>query len=369
MPARANYILSIRIFICLLFAHTILSAQKKVVEKPILYGIYNNDSSFETRIIPIYSSGIKSNDQALSKGFHLPANGHNSNSNEWYGSATLAADPGSGLLFYASKELDKQSFWAISKTGKHFNLNPGKTDLTGHSLTKMAMGPDGFVYALSTCLRDKNATSGKETILVRFKACVSPGCSQFEILGHVPSGGQYRNANAYSGDIAFSASGDMYIFGTTINPLINYYTGSLIYKLPASQLKKPVKHNRELEIQFVGQVKGMGKELGMDSVIITGVAFEPSGDFVLATVDKYTQKRVLFYRGSAIGPVTIVYPVFTALEAPPGFVISDLASVYRPTVNINRKQNGEEDMHKSISAVQNMDAYIKLTTYNAGSQK
>jgi hypothetical protein len=95
----------------------------------------------------------------------------------------------------------------------------------------MAMGPDGYVYALSTCLRSKNSTIGKETVLVRFKACTSPGCSQFELLGHISSTSQYRNADTYSGDIAFSSSGDMYIFGTTIDPIVNYYTGALIYRI------------------------------------------------------------------------------------------------------------------------------------------
>jgi hypothetical protein len=369
MSSCNKYILCIRIVCCLIFAHTSLSAQKRTVETPLLYGIFNNDSSLETRIIPIFSSGLTTSDLALSKGFQLPANDNTSFSNEWYGSAALAADPGSGLLFYASKELEKQSFWAISKTGKHFSLNPGKIDLTGHSLTKMAMGPDGYVYALSTCLRNKNSTSGKETILVRFKACTSPGCSQFELLGHISSGSQYRNADTYSGDIAFSASGDMYIFGTTIDPIVNYYTGALIYRIRASELKLPVKRNRTLDIQFVGQVKGMGREMGMDSVIITGAAFEPSGDFVLATIDKYVQKRVRFYKGSSMGPVTNVYPVFTELTTPPGFVISDLASVYRPTVTINRKQSSQENLNMSASSIQNVDEYIKLTTFNTGSKK
>ena len=133
----------------------------------------------------------------------------------WYGSATLAADPGSGLFFYASKSLQSQSFWAVSTKGKPIKLSQGNKQLNGHCLTKMAMGPDGYVYALSTGLRTQDANGRTETLLIRFKGCGTPGCSRVEIMGYVPAGKKYRNSNTYSGDIAFSANGDLYIFGTS----------------------------------------------------------------------------------------------------------------------------------------------------------
>ena len=54
---------------------------------------------------------------------------------------------------------------------------------------------------------------------------------------------------------------------------------------------------RALDIEYIGRLKGMGIEAGMDSVIITGVAFEPGGDFILSAMDKYTESKICFYRG------------------------------------------------------------------------
>ncbi|MGL6268036.1 MAG: hypothetical protein ACRC2O_08915, partial [Chitinophagaceae bacterium] len=225
--------------------------------------------------------------------------------------------------------------------------------------------PDGYVYALSTSLRSSRLNAKNETVLIRFKACKTPGCTMVEKLGYLPADKQYSNSNTYSGDIAFSANGDLYIFGTSIETLINYYTGSMIYRIPFRELNRPYSKDRELDIEYIGRVKGMGRDMGMDSVIITGAAFEPGGDFILSTMDKNSQSQIGFYRGKIMGDITQVYPVTLNFTAPKGFVISDLASVYRPPVKRAARISQTGDMNHTMSSNPPMESYLKLTTFSS----
>lgn len=365
MPGIAAYHFLISIICCLSLLPTCINAQHKADKSTVLYGIFNNDSTFETRIVPIYGADMNGGLRESFKEFRIPPDSTGNNSSLWYGSATLAADQASGLFFYASKTLESQSFWAVTPQGKRIKLSQGKNQLDGHCFTKMAMGPDGYVYALSTSLRGSRSNGSTETLLIRFKACNTPGCSRVEMLGFLPTGKQYRNSNTYSGDIAFSLNGDLYIFGTSIETLVNYYTGSMIYRIPGGELNKPYSKGRALEIEYIGRMKGMGHEMGMDSVIITGAAFEPGGDFILSTMDKYSQSKIEFYRGKIMGDITQVYPVSLNFTTPKGFVISDLASVYRPPVKRSDRipQNGE--INNAASSNPPLESFIKLTTFYA----
>lgn len=188
MASISAYHFLIRIIGCLFFIPIVIFAQPKADKATVLYGIFNNDSTLETQILPIHEANFNGGIRQGFNEFKVPIDLPGNASSMWYGSATLAADPGSGLFFYASKSLQSQSFWAVSTKGKPIKLSQGNKQLNGHCLTKMAMGPDGYVYALSTGLRTQDANGRTETLLIRFKGCGKPGCSRVEIMGYVPAG-------------------------------------------------------------------------------------------------------------------------------------------------------------------------------------
>ena len=105
------------------------------------------------------------------------------------------------------------------------------------------------------------------------------------------------------------------------------------YKIASADLKQ--KNNKAvIPIKYIGDIAGMGVQTGIDSTIITGVAFQNDGSFVLSAIDKYTNTRVHFYRGSSISNTTKVLPVNLGYDLPPGFVISDLTSFSHPVVKV-----------------------------------
>ncbi|MGL6269475.1 MAG: hypothetical protein ACRC2O_16195, partial [Chitinophagaceae bacterium] len=140
MPGIAIYHYLISIIISLLLFTTDIVAQNQAVKSSVLYGIFNNDSTFETRIVPINGAAMNGGVPGDFKEFRIPPDSTGNTSSLWYGSATLAADPGSGLFFYASKTLESQTFWAVNKQGKRIKLSQEKNLLDGHCFTKMAMG-------------------------------------------------------------------------------------------------------------------------------------------------------------------------------------------------------------------------------------
>jgi hypothetical protein len=359
-----RYTIYIQLCCFFLFFNTYSKAQKKIVNtSSALYGIFNNDLTLETRIIPIYNSDLNEIPSGVSNGFQILSNMDFSISSEWNGSATLAADPRSGLFFYASKSTEQQQIWAISSFGTKTSLNKETNQLSGHSLTKMAMGPDGYVYALSTCIESRKRGEEKETLLIRFKACNSPGCTKIENLGYISGKSGFGNTLVYSGDIAFSATGDLFIFGTELDSTINYYKGAHIYKITSAELKQ-TSMAKSIRIENMGLIAGMGVQTGIDSTIVTGVAFEQGGSFILSTVDKYTGSRVHFYRGIIQREITWVKPLELRCDIPVGFKITDLASFIMPPVNILASKKPVIEKITTNPIVENWEKHVTITKFN-----
>jgi hypothetical protein len=323
-----------------------------------LYGIFNNVSTLETRIVPIINDLKIQLTKTENAGFSIPDERNAFPGNEWYGSASLAGDPRTGQLFYADKSGTSISLWGISTKGKHAKINAPVKNIKGYCFTKMAMSPDGYVYAISTKIDGQNLSDDRETLVIRFKPCNNPGCTSIETIGYIPGKGGFKNSLTYSGDMAFSAAGDLFLFGTELDTAINYYKGAHIYKISANQIKKKEKPSI-ISIQYIGQIAGMGVKTGIDSTVITGVAFEQNGSFVIAAMDKYTGTRVHFYRGKSLSEITDVAPVQFGYNMPPGFVISDLASFNLPVIAIKTmaksnkinqgKKNEENDWEKLVT--------------------
>lgn len=355
-----------QIILCLvvIFIHQTLFAQTSMRHSTLqLYGIFNNPSTLETRIAPIFAEDNYQNINATAESFFIPDEKNNIVGTEWYGSATLAGDPRSGKLFYADKSAETPALWSVSPGGKHVKLNHEYQALAGHCLTKMAMGPDGYVYAISTGLKSGDQASTKKALVIRFKCCDKPGCTTVETLGYLSGKNGYLNALTYSGDMAFSAKGDLFLFGTEIDTTINYYKGAHIYKI-ASGVMQTGKKPGPIPIEYLGQIEGMGVKAGIDSTIITGVAFEPGGSFILSTLDKYTGSRVHFYKG-IIGAVnTIVKPVQLNYNMPAGFVISDLASFSLPVVNLPLKKNMAVEIPILQGTTDNWEKNVTITRFN-----
>lgn len=358
-----RFIFYIQLICCFLFFETVSKAQNKSDNATILYGIFNNEKTLETRIIPIYNSDIKAITQDLPKGFQISDANNFSPSPEWYGSATLAADPGTGLFFYASKSIEQQQVWAISQNGKQTNLSQETRKLSGHSLTKMAMGPDGYVYALSTGMESHVEGEGKKTMLIRFKACKNPGCSKIENIGFISEKGGFRNSLIYSGDMAFSNTGDLFLFGSEIDTTINYYKGGHIFKIASKDLKLPSKA-KSIQIEYMGQIAGMGVKTGIDSTIVTGVAFNRDGSFILSTIDKYSGSRIHFFHGKIQREVTYVKPLDLLYKIPDGFKVSDLASFALPSVNILASRNSTKEKSAAIPLADNWEKNVTITKFN-----
>lgn len=342
-----------------LFLHYFIAAQPSVKEHTTqLYGIFNNAETLETRIVPVYNAGIKIAIDSQAVGFQIPEEKFARTVGEWYGSASLAGDPRTGQFFYANKSGESPALWMLSSVGAHTRLIAPLKELQGHCFTKMAMGPDGFIYAISTGLNLSDLRGERETLVVRFKPVNTRKSEPVEVVGYISGKEGYHNVSTYSGDMAFSASGDLFIFGSALDTTINYYTGAHIFKIASADLKQK-NFKADIPIKYIGDIAGMGVQTGIDSTIITGVAFQDDGSFVLSAIDKYTNTRVHFYRGSSISNTTKVFPVNLGYDLPPGFVISDLTSFSHPVVKvINHKKPAnakvitkvpENDWEKSVT--------------------
>ena len=312
----------------------------------------------ETRIVPIFNVGIEMATNNHVAGFQIPEEKFSRSVSEWYGSASLAVDPRTGQFFYANKSRESSALWMVSASGEHEKLIAPVKNLQGHCFTKMAMGPDGYVYAISTGLGQNDLRGEKETLVVRFKPADSQVSGTVEVVGYISIKDGYHNVTTYSGDMAFSAAGDLFIFGTALDTAINYYTGAHIFKIASADLRQ-TKNKTPVPIKYIGDISGMGVQTGIDSTIITGVAFQSDGSFVLSAIDKYTNTRVHFYRGTTLSNTTQVSPVKLDYDLPPGFVISDLTSFSHPVVRViqqkkpaNTKitaQVPENDWEKSVT--------------------
>lgn len=354
-----NYLYRILLTFSGLFCHYLIVAQPSAKgHTNQLYGIFNNSETQETRIVPIFSAGMEIATENQAAGFQIPEEKFTRSVGDWYGSASLAGDPRTGQFYYADKSGESPALWMLSAAGEHARLKAPVKNLQGHCFTKMAMGPDGFVYAISTGLGQIDLRREKETLVVRFKPADSQASGTVEVVGYISGKEGYHNVSTYSGDMAFSAAGDLFIFGTTLDTAINYYTGAHIFKIASADLRQ-TKNKAPVPIKYIGDISGMGVQTGIDSTIITGVAFQSDGSFVLSAIDKYTNTRVHFYRGTTLTNTTKVSPVKLDYNLPPGFVISDLTSFSHPVVKVIQQKKPantkivtkvpENDWEKSVT--------------------
>jgi hypothetical protein len=329
-----NYLYRFLLAFSGLLFHYLIAAQPSVKgHTPELYGIFNNSLTLETRIVPIFIAGMEIVNNNHAEGFQIPEEKFSRTVGEYYGSASLAGDPNTGQFFYANKSGESPALWVISAAGEHEKLKTPLKKLKGHCFTKMAMGPDGFVYAISTGIKHGDLPGENKTLVVRFKPANGHASETVEIVGYLSAKDGYHNVSTYSGDMAFSAAGDLFIFGTTLDTAINYYTGAHIYKIASADLRQ-MNNKAPIPIKYIGDISGMGVQTGIDSTIITGIAFQSDGSFVLSAIDKYTNTRVHFYRGTSLANTTKVLPVKLDFDLPPGFVISDLTSFSLPVVKV-----------------------------------
>jgi hypothetical protein len=194
--------------------------------------------------------------------------------------------------------------------------------VNGHWFVKMAMGNDGYGYALSTRRTLSSDIANGDTRLIRFNSCMTADCSNVQVLAIIPRA-SFDPYNLYNGDIAFDALGDMYIFGSALNPTTSKYTGSGIYRIRAANIPT-VPGTGSIPIEYLGDIPAV------DHVSITGVAFDGVGNFFLSAMDTITGQRntTQIFRGSVIGPTTAVTQIYNNII--PNYIVGDMASCAYP---------------------------------------
>lgn len=185
------------------------------------------------------------------------------------------------------------------------------------------MATDGYGYSLSTKrVSPLSDTVNGDTKLIRFNSCITANCAVTQVLAVIPKA-SFDPFDLYNGDIAFDAAGDMYIFGSELNPINNRYVRAGIFRVKRADIPL-VPGTGSIPIEKLGLIPDM------DSVSITGVAFDGSGNFYLSALDTVNGKRNRshIFRGSVIGPVTAVTKIYENII--PNYIIGDLASCSYP---------------------------------------
>jgi hypothetical protein len=333
-----------------------------VVSQNEVYGIFNNPTTRETRIIAIGTNpGVPDADSSLfinAGPLPAPAAGEN-----WFGSATLAYDRGRQRFLYAGRMGAQASVWSMDKRGVHQRITHAAKELQDHCITKMATGPDGNVYALTTPMRRSLASGNGKTLLVRIRPSSGPGKLRMETIGWLSGIGGYRSELAYSGDMAFTANGDLYIFGTEIDTVLQYYKGAHIFRVAGVTLKKYTGKSA-IPVENLGRITGMGRKTGLDSTVINGVAFTNDGSFIISTVDKASATHTRFYTGKILHGQTIVQPLQLNHDMPPGFVIGDLASGSFPRITPPRPLTQAIAQNRTPISTDDWEKSVTITTFN-----
>lgn len=314
----------------------------------VIFALYNHPSKKQTFIQPYIKPANVRNDASFTSYQSSPtAEIQNGN---WQGCAALAVGRNNQQFYLAEKHRVESGLWIQGKTGGHRSSRVDDARLRNTFLAKMAMGPDGHVYAISTSLRGGQSPSGK-ALLLRFRN----GKGEPEIIGPLESADFDPNTMTYSGDMAFSADGNLYIFGTEIDTVFHNYKGAHILRINSSkvlygsQLKK-------VPVEYIAAISGMGFEAGLDSTIVTGVAFDNHGHFLLSATDKQTEQQTYFFQGRIRYGQTLVYSQPRPAGIPPGFVVSDLASASFPSLSILKAPAS------AIAAVNNADSWEQSVT-------
>jgi hypothetical protein len=233
----------------------------------------------------------------------------------------------------------------------------------GHLLTKMAASPDGEIYALTTPVRGASGNPPQRCRLVKIIPGTPGQKASIRTVAELSGQAGFHAALMYSGDMAFSAAGDLYIFGSAIDTTIRYYTGSAVFRIPAVSLRTGSRG--AIRVERLGPIQGMGTVPGYDSTVISGAAFLPDGRFLLSTMDKATQQHVSLFVGRFSAGRISVEPLPIGYEAlPPGFLITDLASRHFPVLPpIRTAQHMPVVRQEPVTQPEDWQQYVTIRTY------
>jgi hypothetical protein len=307
---KTHYGYPLVLLLVLAFSGTALAQLGK--SDGVIFALYNHPQDNHSFIQPYTKPANARNDVSFTS-FQSGPSAQIQQGN-WQGCAALAVGHNNQQFYLAEKHRVEPGLWIQEKTGGHRSSRVTDTRLRNTFLAKMAMGPDGHVYAISTSLRGRQSHYGR-ALLLRYRN----GKGEPEILGALESSDFDPNTMTYSGDMAFSADGSLFIFGTEIDTVLNAYKGAHILRINAHSLQK-LPLEKKIRVDYIASISGMG--------------FDQHGHFLLAATDKETEQETYFFQGRIRYGQTQVYAQPRPLNVPNGFVVSDLASAAFPNFSI-----------------------------------
>lgn len=215
----------------------------------------------------------------------------------FYGASAMALDGPAGK-FYLITQMGGSAFGdkdvimidplapTVSGTtvGTIATISPG-VNMDNYHFVKMAMAPNGFIYALGVN-RSSGATASTFNPLIRITPCAVPsaGCAtaSIRLLGYLPTGGIMDRMNLFNGDIAFDAAGNLYFFAAAYQNVsgVNKYTDSRLFRINAANIPSAA-GTGTIPMSFVADFNSM------DSTGASGLALDPGGNMYM-TVRRYT---------------------------------------------------------------------------------
>lgn len=239
-----------------------------------------------------------------------------------YGSTSLAVDRLNNRMFYMTADyLEKDLYVSNALTGLKTKIADLPASLNNYYFVKIAVGPNGWVYSLST---NRSTGGTPDTKLIRFNSCATANCATVEIIGSIPF--TSFNANLlYNGDLAFDFGGNLYVFGSEIDPATSSYVKAAVFRINAADIPS-VAGTVNVPITKIGDIPAL------DALVISGFALDALGNYYLATIDQTTRAVSSIYTGSIMGGTMSVSLLYSATI--PGYIISDLASCSYPLMNL-----------------------------------
>jgi hypothetical protein len=297
-----------------------------------MYGLFIDQARTSERayLAPInYTTGAPG--AAMAPGiFNVPRAGTSGSGNTAYGTTSLAADLATNRMYYMTADYNSKDIWAANAiTGTKTKIADAlPTALNGFYFVKMAVAPDGYVYSLST---DRAYAGTPRTKLIRFRSCGTANCAttapnSIEILADIPFSSFDANV-LYNGDMAFDVYGNMYIFGSEIDPSIGSYVKAGLFRINVGDIPTSAP-----AVPGIIPITRIGDVPALDALVISGFALDGAGNFYLATVDQTTRAESSIFQGSVIGATMTVNLLWRATIA--GYIISDLASCSYPMMTI-----------------------------------
>jgi len=299
-----------------------------------MYGIFNKKTTTRRTYISAITYATGNVGAALGGQFAMPWTSGNTGDN-YYGSTTLAADPNTLRLFYMNRDNDTKGIYSRTTAGATVEIGLTPASLDNNWFVKLAVGTDGYVYTLSTRTRQGSEPYyPMATKMVRFNTCNTIGCATIQEMGSLQITSNLFNYRQYNGDVAFTANGDMYIFSSELDTATFNYTWSRIYRVNAADMPVTANPANIIPVQYLGTISGLGSVAGNDTLAISGIAFDGTGNFYLGTVDEATGTRSYLFRGTSISASTPVTQMLTFGPVTAGYVLTDLASCVYPNLVI-----------------------------------